>query len=63
VRALSEYQKRAEGEGIAGFLSEISFDQNLADEASEEDAVTLITIHAAKGLARYATRNGNFVLV
>jgi DNA helicase II / ATP-dependent DNA helicase PcrA len=50
VRALSEYQKRAEGEGIAGFLSEISLDQNLADAASEEDAVTLITIHAAKGL-------------
>jgi superfamily I DNA/RNA helicase len=50
VRALSEYQQRAQGEGIAGFLSEISLDLNLADEAPEEDAVTLITIHAAKGL-------------
>ena len=50
VRALSEYQSRDGGEGITGFLSEISLDQELNDEETEEDAVTLITFHAAKGL-------------
>jgi superfamily I DNA/RNA helicase len=37
VLALSEHQQRAEEEGIAGFLSEISLDPNVADEASEEE--------------------------
>jgi superfamily I DNA/RNA helicase len=50
VRALSEYQSRDAGDGISGFLSEISLDQDLNEEETEEDAVTLITFHAAKGL-------------
>ena len=50
LRALAEYQKRSR-QGLRGFLDEVSLDRE-REEDKEESArgVTLITLHAAKGL-------------
>jgi DNA helicase-2/ATP-dependent DNA helicase PcrA len=50
LRALGEYQKRSR-QGLQGFLDEVSLDRE-REEDKEESArgVTLITLHAAKGL-------------
>lgn len=50
LRALSDYQKRSKG-GLQGYLDEISLDREREeDKADENRGVTLITMHAAKGL-------------
>ncbi len=48
--SLQEYQKRAKG-GLRGFLDEVTLDRDRQEKkADESDGVTLITLHAAKGL-------------
>ena len=50
LRALGEYQKRSK-DGLQGFLDEVSLDREReADKADTATGVTLITMHAAKGL-------------
>jgi DNA helicase-2/ATP-dependent DNA helicase PcrA len=50
VRALEEYQARS-SEGLAGFLAETVLDREREEKKSgDRDGVTLITLHAAKGL-------------
>jgi DNA helicase II / ATP-dependent DNA helicase PcrA len=50
VRALAEYQARST-EGLAGFLAETVLDQEREEKKTDDrDGVTLITLHAAKGL-------------
>ncbi|MBW0000420.1 MAG: UvrD-helicase domain-containing protein [Verrucomicrobia bacterium] len=50
VRTLAEYQARST-EGLAGFLAETVLDQEREEKKTDDrDGVTLITLHAAKGL-------------
>ncbi len=50
LRALGDYQKRAQG-GLQGFLDEVSLNREREeDKADSAVGVTLITMHAAKGL-------------
>jgi Superfamily I DNA and RNA helicases len=50
VRTLADYQRRS-SEGLSGFLAEVALDQEPEEETdTEQDGVTLITFHAAKGL-------------
>jgi DNA helicase-2/ATP-dependent DNA helicase PcrA len=50
LRALSDYQQRSR-QGLQGFLDEVSLDrERTEDEAESAPGVTLITLHAAKGL-------------
>ena len=50
---LERYQARRSGDGLHGFLDELSLSKDRAERKEDEenpDAVTLITLHAAKGL-------------
>ena len=50
IGALVQYQQRATG-GLQGFLDEVRLDEDRAEEKKDDPrAVTLITLHAAKGL-------------
>ena len=50
VRALSDHQQRSR-QGLQGFLDEVSLDRERTEEKAESaPGVTLITLHAAKGL-------------
>lgn len=50
INLLTEYQKRST-DGLEGFLDEMSLDRDREeDKAEEAKGVTLITLHAAKGL-------------
>jgi superfamily I DNA/RNA helicase len=50
LRALGDYQKRT-GHSLQGFLDEVSLDREREEDTQETSrAVTLITLHAAKGL-------------
>ncbi|MFZ4681474.1 MAG: ATP-dependent helicase [Terrimicrobiaceae bacterium] len=50
LRALADYQKRSR-DGLQGFLDEVSLDREREeDKADTNSGVTLITMHAAKGL-------------
>lgn len=50
IRALADFQKRSK-EGIRGFLDEINLNREREEDRKESaDGVTLITLHAAKGL-------------
>ena len=50
LRALADYQKRT-GQGLQSFLDEISLDRDREEDPKKvADGVTLITLHAAKGL-------------
>jgi DNA helicase-2/ATP-dependent DNA helicase PcrA len=50
LRALADHQRRT-GQGLQSFLDEISLDREREDDPREAaDGVTLITLHAAKGL-------------
>lgn len=50
VRTLAEYQARST-EGLAGFLAETVLDREREEKKTDDrDGVTLITLHAAKGL-------------
>ena len=50
VRTLADYQRRST-EGLTGFLAEVALDQEREEETdTDQDGVTLITFHAAKGL-------------
>ena len=50
LRALTEHQKRSSS-GLQGFLDEMTLDRERDEEKNEEArGVTLITLHAAKGL-------------
>jgi DNA helicase II / ATP-dependent DNA helicase PcrA len=50
VRSLADYQRRST-DGLSGFLAEVALDQEREEEkGTEQDGVTLITFHAAKGL-------------
>ncbi len=46
---MRNYQKRS-ADGLRGFLDEISLDRDREEKEDNRKAVTLITIHAAKGL-------------
>lgn len=50
IQQLADYQKRSQ-DGLEGFLDEMSLDRDREeDEAENTRGVTLITLHAAKGL-------------
>jgi DNA helicase-2/ATP-dependent DNA helicase PcrA len=50
LRALGDYQKHAR-DGLQGFLDEVSLDRERTEDRAESGpGVTLITLHAAKGL-------------
>ena len=50
IRALDEYQKRSK-DGLQGYLDEVSLDREREEDKAETAlGVTLITMHAAKGL-------------
>ena len=50
LRALGDHQKRSR-QGLQGFLDEVSLDrERTEDKAESAPGVTLITLHAAKGL-------------
>ena len=47
--SLQEFQKRSR-EGLRGFLDEVSLDRDRQEKEEDSRGVTLITLHAAKGL-------------
>ncbi|MGC1481531.1 MAG: UvrD-helicase domain-containing protein [Chthoniobacterales bacterium] len=47
--SLQEFQKRSR-EGLRGFLDEVSLDRDRQEKEDDTRGVTLITLHAAKGL-------------
>lgn len=49
LRALTEHQKRSRS-GLQGFLDEISLNREREEDKDDNRGVTLITMHAAKGL-------------
>ncbi len=49
LASLAEHQKRSR-KGLQGFLDEISLDRDREDKEDSQRGVTLITLHAAKGL-------------
>lgn len=49
LNALADYQERKDG-GLQGFLDELTLDQQKEEEEDDAKGVTLITLHAAKGL-------------
>lgn len=49
LRALAEHQKRSRS-GLQGFLDEISLNREREEDKDDNRGVTLITMHAAKGL-------------
>ncbi len=49
LRALTDFQRRSRGGGLRDFLDEMTLDRD-RDEEETNRGVTLITLHAAKGL-------------
>jgi superfamily I DNA/RNA helicase len=49
LSSLSEHQKRSR-KGLQGFLDEVSLDRDREEKDDSQKGVTLITLHAAKGL-------------
>ena len=49
LASLSEHQKRSR-KGLQGFLDEVSLDRDREEKEDSQKGVTLITLHAAKGL-------------
>jgi superfamily I DNA/RNA helicase len=49
LASLAEHQKRSR-KGLQGFLDEISLDRDREEKDDSQKGVTLITLHAAKGL-------------
>ncbi len=52
IEDLRRFQERSRDDGLQGFLDEVSLDQDREEENDNDDkrGVTLITLHAAKGL-------------
>mgnify|MGYP004656790571 CR=1 FL=1 len=45
-----EYESRSESPSLSGFLEEVSLYTDLDNLSADEDSVTLMTVHSAKGL-------------
>lgn len=50
LRSMGDYCKKNQREGIQGFLDKMSLQRDKEEEKEEGQGVTLITLHAAKGL-------------
>jgi DNA helicase-2/ATP-dependent DNA helicase PcrA len=51
LQGIQRYEERNQGEGVAGYLARLTLDsRDEEDEDGAHDAVTLMTLHSAKGL-------------